>query len=381
MTILQKPEISKEFQSYLNELNRINLDSNHQPKSLNAAKNASSFTSILKSEVDNNPKALVNSKNEETILDYAEHFRQQYMYLYKNRHNLLLTCENEAGVEKFVSTTLRPSLVHHDALFDWQGCSDFVADAVKPVMLEDVTKIPAVLNSPIEVLRKQEGHCFENATLLCSLLLGAGYDAFVVSGYATRELCQADETRTECDLLKKSQKNKWMENLENIWTNQFNKNQRKSTKYQIRSCKDLNSKFDREMTAKAQNKIQQEEQEKLEEKLRQQAIDERPPEDDLYGIRVHAWVLVRAGRREVPTSFFIDPFSGKAYGQSSDEFLGIESMYNHKNYYINMQNCSDGCISMLWDVNDANYWESLLPHKDVELVKKDELRFEIWWFL
>jgi len=36
-------------------------------------------------------------------------------------------------------------------------------------------------------------------------LLGAGYDAYVVSGYATREICLSDETREICPLLKEKE--------------------------------------------------------------------------------------------------------------------------------------------------------------------------------
>jgi len=36
-------------------------------------------------------------------------------------------------------------------------------------------------------------------------LIGAGYDAYVVSGYATREVCLADESREICPLLKKKE--------------------------------------------------------------------------------------------------------------------------------------------------------------------------------
>ena len=38
----------------------------------------------------------------------------------------------------------------------------------------------------------QAGDCFDMAQLLCSLLLGVGYDAYVVSGYAK-------QTTTHCD--------------------------------------------------------------------------------------------------------------------------------------------------------------------------------------
>lgn len=41
--------------------------------------------------------------------------------------------------------------------------------------------------------------------LLCSLLLGAGYDAYVVSGYATQDVCLADEARQVCPFLQKKE--------------------------------------------------------------------------------------------------------------------------------------------------------------------------------
>ena len=61
-----------------------------------------------------------------------------------------------------------------------------------------------MLSSPT-ILKRQKGNCFEYSTLLCSLLIGAGYDAFVVSGYANRETCLMDETRETCPLLKKKE--------------------------------------------------------------------------------------------------------------------------------------------------------------------------------
>jgi len=52
------------------------------------------------------------------------------------------------------------------------------------------------------VLRLQQGTCFEYSTLLVCLLAGVGYDAYVVSGYATKEICLMDETRETCPLMK-----------------------------------------------------------------------------------------------------------------------------------------------------------------------------------
>ena len=36
-------------------------------------------------------------------------------------------------------------------------------------------------------------------------MIAAGYDAYVVSGYAARETCLMDETREICPLLKKKE--------------------------------------------------------------------------------------------------------------------------------------------------------------------------------
>ena len=42
--------------------------------------------------------------------------------------------------------------------------------------------------------------------VLCSLLIGAGYDAYCVCGYATREVTLMDQTRDICPLLKQENK-------------------------------------------------------------------------------------------------------------------------------------------------------------------------------
>lgn len=65
--------------------------------------------------------------------------------------------------------------------------------------------------------------------------------------------------------------------------------------------------------------------------------------DPLHGLRVHSWVLVLSGKREVPETFFIDPFTAHSYSPQDGHFLGIESIWNHKNYWINMQDCWNCC--------------------------------------
>lgn len=65
---------------------------------------------------------------------------------------------------------------------------------------------PQQLFSPSMVLQSQTATCLEAAVLLCSLLLGDDYQAFCVSGYASRELCECDQTQQECPLLDNGEK-------------------------------------------------------------------------------------------------------------------------------------------------------------------------------
>ena len=123
----------------------------------------------------------------------------------------------------------------YQELYDWDGAAEFVADYLNFLPLDPPYEIvrknkdylhvtedsfhmtdfdliasvfslqPKRLLSSMTCIRRQLGNCFEYATLLCSLLLGSGYDAYVVSGYATRETCMMDESREICPLLRKKE--------------------------------------------------------------------------------------------------------------------------------------------------------------------------------
>ena len=59
--------------------------------------------------------------------------------------------------------------------------------------------------SPTLVLQRQEGNSFDLACLLCSLLLGVGYDAYCVCGYALREVTEMDQGSKTCPLLEEKE--------------------------------------------------------------------------------------------------------------------------------------------------------------------------------
>ena len=96
------------------------------------------------------------------------------------------------------------------------------------------------------------------------------------------------------------------------------------------------------------------------EKLEKLAALEKPPPDPLHGLRVHSWIVVLAGKREVPETFFVDALSGLAYATNDERFHGIESIWNHQNYWVNMQDCSAGCKDLMWDLLDCTGGKAVL---------------------
>lgn len=87
------------------------------------------------------------SAKEKLLLLFAENFRRQFKELYHLRRPLVLAAENECQVQKFVSTTIRPTtFVEFPELIDnWQACASFVADHIIYEPLEEPTKIVSFL--------------------------------------------------------------------------------------------------------------------------------------------------------------------------------------------------------------------------------------------
>ncbi|XP_010292444.1 PREDICTED: coiled-coil domain-containing protein lobo homolog, partial [Phaethon lepturus] len=254
---------------------------------------------------------------------------------------------------KFVSTTVRPTLLPYPELYCWDGCASFVSDYLTMEPLKSPITPPSSLYSPTTILKYQRGNCFDFSVLLCSMLIGAGYDAYCVHGYATHEMCTLNETLELCPLLRKPQEVPKEET-------------KKSNKYRVKPPPGLQSKFElkQEAKTKAETEAAQKNKERKEEKVTEV---EKPKRDPLYGLRVHAWVLVLSGKREVPETFFINPFTGNSHSTTDEHFLGIESVWNHRNYWVNMQDCWNGCKDLTFDLSDAIRWEIMLLESNTPL--------------
>ena len=306
---------------------------------------------------DNLPETYkTNTDKENLILSCCENFRRQFVHLYRDRKPLLLCPLNEAGVEKFICTTVRPTLLPYKEIYDYDRCVQFVADYITFDVLDPIIDIPSVLASPTTTIKRQKGNCFEMSIVLCSLLIGAGYDAYCVCGYATREVTLMDQTRDICPLLK--QENKLAEKKE----------KKQVSKYAVKPPKDLASKFEAKLAAKARDEEEGLEQKRRDEEAAKIAELEKPKPDKLHGLRVHCWVLVLAGKREVPESFFIEATTGQSYALNFSGYLGVESMWNNRNCWVNMQDCSKGVMDMTYDLGDAAKWEFLFPTLDKPLL-------------
>ena len=63
-------------------------------------------------------------------------------------------------------------------------------------------------------------------------------------------------------------------------------------------------------------------------------IDDDEPDEltpDLYlGKRLHCWVLLRKGKRNVPQDMFIEPSTGKIFDIKNSPYLLVDSFFNHK---------------------------------------------------
>lgn len=146
------------------------------------------------------------SSKERLLLLFAENFRRQFNVAFDKRKPLVLAVENECGVQKFVSTSIRnTALLFADMIGCWDGPARFVADFIEFEPLENPVLMPIRLISPKSLLRRRKGNSFEMATLLCSLLIGNGYRAMVVSGYASREVVNNNQERVECPFIPKTE--------------------------------------------------------------------------------------------------------------------------------------------------------------------------------
>ncbi len=74
---------------------------------------------------------------------------------------------------------------------------------------------------------------------------------------------------------------------------------------------------------------------------------------------LHAWIMVRGLERDLKDLIFIEPTTGRRFEISNAPYLGIEAIWNHTNYWVNMQDSSSPIQNLDFNISDVALWESI----------------------
>jgi hypothetical protein len=270
---------------------------------------------------------LESTVSEELCCEYVKSYIAQFKEVYPKRQEPYLMAKNEFGVKKFICSTITPSLSQFTELYDMHECAVFLAGYIKYEPLDPPALPPTHLPSPGQVLDWHAGDSFDMASLLCSLLLGNGYDAYMVHGYAPKHIALKDQSASNCPIISR------LDDVSKTKAESTNDNDidDKGNPYQVP-----------EDTLESSMFI-----EKQRELGRIRGLDKfvlwggsgidlsspEPKADDVQ--RAHSWVMVRSGRREIKETVFLEPSTGRAFPATNSPYAAIESIFNHQNFWIN----------------------------------------------
>ena len=299
-----------------------------------------------------------NTTREHTLLDYVEHFRRQFFQLYPSHQPLLLSPLNESGIRKFVCTSVLPTLLPYPELYDLVGCAEWVSDFFCYMVLDDRYGLPDLLGSLGSIVGTRHGDCLDLSMVLCSLLRGAGYNAYVVAGEAEGWVARGDETGKRCPLLRDEaeEKRKQDEELERKAADDRSRNR------YLALVADKPS-----HTSKFQQRRQQDAEK------RQEVLHTTPEEaartQERRKKQAHAWVLVLPGRRDVAGMVYVEPSTGTVYDVDGGghPYVSVSSLWCDENYWVNIQSASKE--DMQFELNNRNHWLAIMQQPELKEVK------------
>ncbi|GET85837.1 hypothetical protein, conserved [Leishmania tarentolae] len=303
-----------------------------------------------------------NTTRDDNLIAVAKEFDILYHKYFPDRKPLFLVPNNECQRPKMICSFVRPTSLPYDQLFDLEGTCQFVADYVRYEPLYDssiyddehddtVEQLPQQLVSPATALDWQVGNCFEMSLVLVSLLIGAGFNAYVVVGSAPKAVCLSDQRST-------------------MWEGEL--------------PKEVNSDDEVEDDTPQNNPYVALIPEKLTLRLTTDPdpapVSERnsviasagdcPQGTDTTNVRggavkpIHSWVLVLpGGRQSVSKAVFVEPSTAQLipFSAADSRYTSVEVLFNHQDYHVNMR--PEAPVSSLSpDLADRTQWESLFSH-------------------
>lgn len=281
-----------------------------------------------------------NTTKEELCLEYISSFTENFLKIYPNRKQPYMIAKNEFGVDKFVCATLRPTVMPIPELYDMYECASFLSGFIIYEPLDPQTEPPKFLFSPTQTLNSNTGDSFDLATLQCSFLLGSGYDAYVVSGYAPRFITLRDQSKMQCPMIndgldggnskysdKDASKVETPETDESVSQTYVPPDNTVKSSVFIAAGKESARIAALDTFRLWLPDAEVDENKLLEEEKRQEE-----------GVRrCHCWILICAGHRDIKESIFLEPTTGRVFSINNSPYLGIEAVWNHHNYWVNLQ--------------------------------------------
>lgn len=249
---------------------------------------------------------------------------------------------------------MRPTKLRYPDLYDYQNCAKFISEFIEYEELSPPNEFPKYIPSPQNVLDWQIGDCFDLSIVLCSLLIGAGYNAYVVYGKAPRYITTKDESNLPCPDL--------ADDIRVIEPDLSEKDD--GIEYErIPDKQVIESEFDKML--ELENKRKAEEEKERNENYYEDDMPELERHDPWRGKRIHAWVLLKRNKRLTDRDIFIEPTTGRIYDCKNDKiYETIDAVFNNFNFYINLNP-----NKVAWEVdlnfNNNNVWEfAMLNSKD-----------------
>nr|CEL65503.1 TPA: Coiled-coil domain-containing protein 135 [Neospora caninum Liverpool] len=306
---------------------------------------------------------------------------------------LFLAPPNEFGVPKFVSTTIRPTKLPFKECYDYRDCAAFFADFLCYEELEPPNEYPPVLPSPASVISWRKGDSFDFAVLLCSVLIGQGYDAYCVSGCAPEFITRVNQANELPPFLRQEMKAE--EDVKPCVDPELpqpdNAPMDASPEGDIPPAEEMrvvpthdndegldfviprrlppesaflkmleDEKNEREAAKKAEN-----------EQIFTESDDPLCGEDPFEGRRVHCWVLVKKGKRGVENDVFLEPTTGREYALSEAPYVAVHFAWNNENFWVNMVSRVP-VRQLTWDLYNTRFFEYILLKKSRPLDEDEE---------
>ncbi|CAJ1441172.1 unnamed protein product [Effrenium voratum] len=273
------------------------------------------------------------------VVEEVREFEDQFVNVYGNRF-LYLCPPNEYGVPKFLPTTLRPTHLPYQELYEYKSCSKFLADFFNYDELHPPDRYPMVIPAPASVLNWQAGDCFDLSIALASLLIGVGYDAYCVSGFAPRFITTRNEARSACPQLD----------------------------VDIEEAKEEDKQEEDEFVIPKKPPLRSE---YLEAKRRAEDADiirlqeeemKSDSEDDPSSLPLRESYQKIESTAGVAEDMYLEPTTGRIYSVSRCPYLKIDLIWNHRNLWVNMQVCSASHVQL--DLYNSRYFEYVMLDAD-----------------